>query len=383
MGKLRRLIRCFNCGDVLQSNDPEAQGYVPEDVLHAQSEKLIYCQNCYEKMRMINAGLLQEEADDDILTILEEAVAGDSYIFWVVDLTNSSGLLDHEVVEKVKGLDIIVIGTKFDMLPRLTKIESVQEYLKERFNEVGINPKRISIIGNDEELDQKKVLEYLNAYKDRDVYMIGQLGCGKTSLIDRVMKYYTNNTRRIVKTETYPNTNAQVLEIPLSKTTTLYEVPGFSLANSILGKVEKELTKFIVPQGRLDMKWIRLGEGHAFIIGSLAAFVLQSGKATSFRFYSSDKVEVKHVLSGNVKNEFSTNFIKRHVRPVSERISTFTDYDVFEYEMEDDGLLHEIAISGLGFVTFLAEGQTIRVFVPKGTAIKECQSRLRKRKKDA
>ena len=45
--------------------------------------------------------------------------------------------------------------------------------------------------------------------------------------------------------------------------------------------------------------------------------------------------------------------------------------------MEKDNKLHDIAIEGLGWVTFKATGQTIRVIAPKGASIKESLSRIR------
>ena len=380
MGKLKRLLRCFNCGEILQSKDEEKLGYIPADVLKEEGskERVVYCQNCYEKMKAINTGLLEQEADDDILLILKEAVVSEAVILWVVDLFSFNGLVNPEVAKVVKGLDVIVIGTKFDLLPRGSSIEHSAAYLKERFVEAGIEPKKVTIFGNDDDLDYDKIIK--DVYEDskgHDVYMIGSSLSGKTSLINRALKKYQNKSNRFIQTITYPNTNAQMLSIPLTKETTFYEVPGFSLVNSIYGKVEKDVAKIITPHEKVKPTYRTLGKGDGFIIGSLAAFVLESGKATVFKFYASDKVETKRALGKNVKQEFMNNYLKRGVRPVSDRISTFQDYDVFEYSMENDDKLHDIAISGLGWVTFLAKGQTIRVYLPKGVAVKECLSRVK------
>lgn len=383
MGKLSRVMRCYNCGDILQYKNKDVSGYVPEGILLQDNaeEQVIYCETCYARMKAVNTGLLEEDADDDILTILDEAVISDALILWVVDLFSFNGFLSHRVADKLNKLDVIVIGNKFDLFPRTVKEATVKLFLKERFAEVGIVPKKILVFGNSDDFDSKKVLSDLEHDRaGRDVYMIGSSVSGKTSLINKALKAYSNNSKRIIKTEIYPNTNAKILEIPFDKESTFYEVPGFSLINSTLGKVEKDVIRMIIPKEKIDVKTVHLREGDAFIIGSLGAFVLESGKYTSMKFYSSEMVEIKKVDASQVKSEFLENFVKRTVRPVSDHISQFTDYDVFEYTMEDDEELHDIGIMGLGWVTFEARGQIIRVFLPKGVAVKECLSKVRRHK---
>ena len=71
------------------------------------------------------------------------------------------------------------------------------------------------------------------------------------------------------------------------------------------------------------------------------------------------------------------NNIRRSVRPVSERLVNFHDYDMFEYAMENDKKWHDIAIEGLGWLSFIALGQIIRVRLPKDVALKESLAKIR------
>ena len=45
--------------------------------------------------------------------------------------------------------------------------------------------------------------------------------------------------------------------------------------------------------------------------------------------------------------------------------------------MENDGLSHDIAIEGLCWISFVAKGQTIRIMLPKGAALKESLAKVR------
>ena len=78
-----------------------------------------------------------------------------------------------------------------------------------------------------------------------------------------------------------------------------------------------------------------------------------------------------------VQDFIELNNKKYSLRPVSERLTSFRDYDLFEYTMENDGEHHDISIQGLGWISFVAKGQVIRVMFPKGAALKESLSKVR------
>lgn len=380
MGKVKRVLRCYHCGAVLQSRSKKEKGFIAASFLNDEKaeQQVLYCSACYEKMKAINNGFLEADADDEILKILNDAVASDALIIWVLDLFSFNGTLNPDIVKKIKNLKICVIGNKFDLFPKKIKVESMVEYLKERFEEVGITPFSIKIFKNSEDLEGDKMINDLHqARQGHDVYMIGSLASGKTSIINKGMKYYVNKSKRVIKTENYPGTSVNVLEIPLSNSSFLYELPGFSLVNSVAGKVEKDVQRMITPKSEIKVTGKTLDVDESLMIGSLAAVTLIKGKPTAFKFYSAEMVEAKKVSNKHLEAELKNNSIKKGLRPVSERYTDFTDYDLFDYTMENDGKMHDIAISGLGWVSFEARGQVIRILAPRGTALKECLSKVR------
>ena len=367
-------MRCYNCGEVLQSKSKKERGYIDASLLKSNDaeNQVLYCNSCYEKMSVINKGMLEADADDEIIKILDDAVATDAIILWAVDLFNFNGTLNPNIVKKIKNNKIAVLGTKRDLFSKRIKDETFVTYLRERFNDVGIEPIGIFLFGNEENINADKYVKMLNdARQGHDVYMIGSVACGKTSIISRMLKSYSNPSKRVIKSVTYPGTSARMLEIPLSNSSFCYEVPGFSLCTSVLGKVEKEVVKQITPRKKVDEHIRSLVEGETVMLGSLAAFSLIKGKPLSIKLYAGEMVELKKVLTKNVVSAITDNITRRLVRPVSDRFTTFTDYDLFEYTMENDGKVHDIAISGLGWISFVAKGQIIRVLLPKGVAVKE------------
>ena len=382
MGKIRRVMRCFHCGAVLQSKKKAESGFIEKALLDDENSinRVLYCHNCYEKMKAINTGMLETDTDDDILRILDDAVATDAVVVWVVDLFAFNGTLNPDVVKKVKKLNVVVIGTKMDLFPtKRTTPEEMKQFVIDRFTEVGINPAAVIIVGNTEKLPVEELLQKLTKLrKGHDVYMLGTVTSGKTSLINKMLKSYTNKSKRQITSEEYPGTSVKVLDIPLTNSSSFYELPGFSLNTSVCGKVEKDVLKFIVPKKEIKVQREILDEGDSLVVGSLAGFAMIKGKPTSFYFYGSEGCEVRKMKYHKIDAFLQENVIKRSYRPVSERFSFFTDYDVFEYQMEADNKEHDIAVTGLGWVRFTGRGQIIRVICPHGVAIKESLSKVEK-----
>ena len=340
--------------------------------------QVLYCQKCFDVMKGINTGALEQNIDKATTKILNDAVATDAYIVWVVDLFTFNGTLNPDVVAKIKKLKIAVIGTHRDLFSSLIKDEVLERFLAERFGEYGIKPDSITILGSEEDADIEALMnKYNKARQAHDIYIIGIKSSGKTVLINKMLKHYENKTKWPIKTENYRGTNVKVMSIPLSNSSFIYELPGFSLATSVVGKVEKDVQKLIIPRRRIETHYRTLSKGDALIAGSLAYFELYSGKPTAIKFYCSEGVEIKKISASKVDEFLEENNRKRYLRPVSERINNFRDYDFFEYVMENDGKMHDISVEGLGWISFVAKGQIIRVMFPKGSALKESLAKLR------
>lgn len=379
MGKQSRVLRCYHCGAILQCENEKEKGYIiPESLHRATPIQIIYCDRCFETMKAFNNSELEQKVDQEVLKILDDAFATDALIIWVVDLFSFNGTLNSEIAKKVKKLNVIVVGNKRDLFPLNVKDESLVEYLNTTFNAYGIKPKSVRLLGATNKIDSKELIDSVNtARKGHDVYMIGNSTSGKTSIINRAMKGFENKTSRQIKTITYPGTNVNVLEIPLSRSSFFYELPGISQTTSATGKLEKDVVRQIVPKKAVKLITRTMSAGDALMVGSLAAFEIIKGKTTNYRFYSAEGVETRKVQSKKLDDYINENNIRRFARPVSERLVSFLDYDMFEYAMENDKKWHDIAIEGLGWLSFIAQGQMIRVRLPKGVALKESIAKIK------
>ena len=88
MGKVKRVLRCYNCGAVLQSRKQSEKGFVSAEILdnYQGDGQILYCQKCFDIMKGVNTGALEQNMDKATAKILDDAAATDAFIIWVVDL---------------------------------------------------------------------------------------------------------------------------------------------------------------------------------------------------------------------------------------------------------------------------------------------------------
>ncbi|MBE6142208.1 MAG: hypothetical protein E7175_05170 [Erysipelotrichaceae bacterium] len=374
-----RVRRCFHCGAVLQTKNSKEPGYILEStIVNNKPDALLYCNRCYSKVKALNYSELDVDVDEDLKKILKDALATDAMMIWVVDLFAFNGVLNPDIVKIAKKLDVCVLATKRDLFPRVVKNEYLTRFLEERFNEYGIKPIATHIFGHESDINPKELLDKLNTLrKGRDIYMVGSVTSGKTTIINKILTGYVNKSKWAIKSEFYKDTKSKVLEVPLSNSSFLYELPGFPLSTSTLSKVEKENVKALTPRKSIKVSQRSMIKNDAILAGNLVQFSMIKGKPCIVKLYAAEGVEIKKCKIVQIPEVLEENNRKRNIRPYSENFTDFSDYDVFDYEMENDGKFHDISIQGFGWFTFVGKGQVFRVQFPKGVAVKEYLSKVR------
>ncbi|MCD8204286.1 MAG: hypothetical protein LUC16_00445 [Coprobacillus sp.] len=380
MARAKRLIRCYRCGRTLQTSDPTQPGYIKEDLLSeiSVSDRILYCQECYDEMIKLNNSKLDLTVGDEICSILDRAVNTDAEIIYVVNLFTFNGTLPNDVAEKIKRLNVLVVGTKVDLFNSKKDITPrLIEWLRERFEEYDIHPLQIRVTGKGDKYSGEDFVRFADEYREgRDVYIIGDIGSGKTSLINKGLTGFQNNSNWSITRTSFPGTSERILAIPLSNSSFIYEVPGFPLSHNVVTLVEKEVARAITPKKEVKVVRKAMKSGECLMIGNIASYHLYSGEDTVVNVYTAENVECKVIPSYRYEPTFNRNKDKKEIRPVSEKLSHFMDFDLFEYDMENDGLMHDIAIEGLGWISFVGRGQVFYVYLPHLSALRESRSKI-------
>lgn len=376
MGKMSRVLRCNNCGEILQSDNINLPGYIPS-LIQKDTNRVLYCENCYQK-RKVNRGELSSSIDDNSFKILSDARKNNSLIVLIIDIFSFNGVIKKTIIDLIKDIPLIIVANKKDLLPLKSNDEQIIKFIKSRFNEYEIEPLDILIISTNKGYNFEAIKEKIkNHAENKNVYIIGEKGSGKTAIINRLLKTYKNTTNRPIQTSKYKDIDVKVLTMPIDEHTNAYELDGFSLDDSIYGALERNIvSRYILLKKCVKARKFHLKEGDTLLLGGIAMIALKQGDNSEIKAYFNDKIEIKKMPLSKEKIFFKTNLINKNLLPVSDLLQDFSNFDLFQYEMENDNLDHEIGIKGLGFIIFKGLGQTIYIMVPKGVAIKEGIPRL-------
>lgn len=370
MDEIKRILRCYKCDAILQDEDPNTIGYISSDILNNHKSEILMCNDCFNKL-IFKPGPVLEDLDDDFYSILDDARATDSLIVLVLDLFSFEGFASDKFKKALDSSNVIVVGNKRDLLPKELDDEVLKEHIRHRFRKAcNFNVQEVILTSSIDNYNIDVLLERIDKIRARhDVYVVGFPHSGKTSLVNCLLKHFKNKTTRVISTIEYPGTKVRVFEIPLDRTSNLYDVPSMGSANSIVDRLEPAVVNQIIFKKPVDIKSTYLTQGSAIAFGGLARVDLIKGTKTSVKIFVSDKVELKTIRGkGQIDDIFYSMINKKSLKPISKYLSTYDDFDMYDVTIAQDGD-RDIGILGLGWISFKGNAQTFRVTVPKGVYI--------------
>lgn len=381
MSKLNIIRRCYNCGAILQNDNPEGEGYVAEKKLLSSSlDRVLFCDKCY-KDSGYNLEPHEASVSEDFLTMLKDAAASDALIVYVIDLCYFEASFVSAVSSIIKTNPILVIANKRDLLPKEANDEYLKEYVAHRFRVASIPLKSTEVILTSLVCfgDTGPIAKRIDEMRRRhDVYIIGARGAGKSLFFSSFLRTFNNPSRLPITTSSYPGTKLSVMQIPLDNSSTLYDTPGTSLENFIYGKLEGPVASSLIAGNQFKMKKIALGKGDIVALGSLAFVKLEQSedKREEVHLFLPSVVEIKtYGGSKDADAVISKLLEKKPLPPSSALLKTVKDFDVFEFAVEEEGM-RDLGIAGLGWFSFVGKKQVFRLYVPRGVTIYTSRSKI-------
>lgn len=370
MSQISQIRRCYNCGAVLQSNDPTKEGYVSKEVLENGSQNFLFCNKCFE-MERFQPKTNEPVVSEDLLTIVKDAKKKDALLVYVINLFSFEAGFSRKINEIISGMNILVVANKFDLMPKGTNEEETREYVAHRFRAEGVHVEKDNIaLANafDDDTAHTIIAQIYELKNGKDVYIIGSKLAGKTTLIDSFIRVYKNLSQSNIVSEIYPGTGSRVLQLPMSSKTTLYEIPDIPYNNSVLYGLDAANTKRVYVTKPVEYTDITIREDEVLYFGGMAFLELVDGKRTQLRCYFNEGMQFKRHSNKKCEENFVKAIAKKAVKPYCSKIKSVKDLDVFEIKVTESNY-RDIGIQGLGWFNFLAKGQTFRIYVPKGVSI--------------
>ena len=241
--------KCIGCGSVLQDKNISKIGYT-EDI----NKPL--CERCF-KLKYYGEYQSVNLNNDDYKEILD-SIPKDSLLVYITSLLN----INLDYVDKFKN--VLLVLTKKDLLPKSTKDFKLIEYIKKHTNNY-IDIEVVSAVKN-YNLDSllNKIKKYSN---NKEIYFVGMTNSGKSTLINSLIKNYTEESTEIT-TSIYPSTTLDKITITMGDIK-IIDTPGLLSEKSILNKLTLKEIKKITPKKELKPRSYQINKETSLIIDNM------------------------------------------------------------------------------------------------------------------
>jgi len=203
----------------------------------------------------------------------------------------------------------------------------------------------IVVVSPNKNYNIDELLHVIKKYKtSKNVYVVGHTNVGKSTLINKLMKNYSENECELTISP-LPSTTLNKITIKLSEDLTLIDTPGLIDRGNIVNYVDPCLLKKINPKKEIKPKTYQIKKGQCLIIGNLIRVDYVEGGKNSFTVFMSNDMKVQRF---NLQKQDGLK-------------------DLCPNEL--DVLYHEdVVVNGLGFIKIVEKAKVI-IYADKNVEI--------------
>lgn len=301
--------KCIGCGVILQSDNINKEGYV-DDI----NKKI--CERCF---RLKYYGEYRKVTLDnkDYQTILDN-IPINALVVYLTSVLN----LNLDIVNKFNN--VIIVLTKKDLLPKSVKDYKLIDYVSKMTS----NYLDIEVISSLKNYNLDNLINKIKKYnKNNEVYFVGNTNSGKSTLINKLIKNYTDNDLEVT-TSMYPSTTLNKIEINLDDFKVV-DTPGLVSEGSIINYLDQKEIKRITPKKEIKPRSYQLKGSGSLIIDN----------KVRINYYSDNNITI--YLANNL------NIVKTSLNNI-----TLTDGIKREFILKRN---EDIVIEDLCFIKFTKE----------------------------
>lgn len=311
--------KCLGCGVELQDENMLLDGYT----VNLEND---LCQRCF---RLKNYGEYQAttKTNEEYQQILEAVGKTKDLVVYVTDVLNvEQDLYD---IRKFLPNKILLVLNKRDVIPKSVKDEKLIQYFKDKYDFFN----DMVVVSCEKNMNIDHLLNRIKFFQvTKQVYVVGHTNAGKSSLINKLIKNYSDSKQELTISP-LPSTTLNLINIEINDYLTIIDTPGLIDEGSITNYVDNELLKIITPKKEIKTKTYQLRRGQSIIIGDLVRIDYVDGEKNSFTLYISNDIKTKRIISS--RHDDLKNLAKR----------------TYQLPFNQD-----IVIKGLGFIKVVNRG---------------------------
>ena len=211
---------CHGCGVLLQTQDPNRPGYLPDHDMKV-------CQRCF-RLTHYNDALHLTVSTQDYVRMLSELKTKRALILLMVDVLDFPSSLFPDLYQLLSHRSVVlIVGNKVDLLSDAEKGEMWTKYSEFILSEAkhsslqGCKIKGVHFISAKTGRGMDKLIDYImKDWGNRgDIYLLGCTNVGKSSLFNQLMKFICGSDKldhtSPATISRWPGTTLDLLKFPL------------------------------------------------------------------------------------------------------------------------------------------------------------------------
>lgn len=353
--------RCPGCGVMLQTEDPNALGYIPPEAL---SREEVRCQRCF-RIKHYQDIMEVEIEPEQYRQIVEQIARQKALVVQVVDLFDVSGSWIPGLARTIGRQPLLLVGNKLDLLPRDVNLKRLEQWLMRQARLEGIFPDDVHLVSSKNGQGFEELTEKLKRMRgDLDVLVLGATNVGKSTFINRL--FGGGSFSGEITTSPYPGTTLDTIRLKMDDGGEIVDTPGLVNRRRLIHYLTPDELKRVVPRSRMRPKVYQLKPRQTLFFGGLARMDFLQGTPSSFVCYLSRELEPHRT-----KLERADDLYRQHLGgllspPSQETLERLPPPKRYTYTLRGK---EDIAISGLGWVCVVGEVAEVRVQVPEGIEV--------------
>jgi 30S ribosome assembly GTPase len=358
-------LRCEGCGALLQREDPGSIGYIPEA---AFGKSPLVCQRCF-RIKNYNDMSSVTLNQDDFLRMLGSVAAKKALVVHIVDVFDFEGSLIAGLQRFIGNNPVLLVVNKIDLLPKVSNWNRIRNWVQRQVKENGLKVADTLLVSARNNHGFDRLIEMVGKLREgRDVYVVGATNVGKSTLINRLIRDYSDLESELTVSQ-YPGTTLDLVEIPLEDGRSIIDTPGIVYRHRLTELLPKQYIRSVLPEKPLKPMIYQLNEGQTLFFGAMARFDFVKGARQSFTCYLSSSVNIHRTKLERADELYAEHKGELLTPPVLEDVELLPAWVKHPVRVRP-GSETEILISGLGWITVNnRDGADLVIHAPKGVKV--------------
>lgn len=357
---------CEGCGVPLQSEHPDAPGYVPAHVMNRGDQ--VICRRCYRINNYGKEDLGVQVDEEDAWAMVLDVVGTVDAAVMVVDIVDFEGCYIPTLARSIQRLFVAV--NKVDLLPTKTPPEEAAAWVADRLSADRIAYEGVFPISASEGYGVRVLYEAVKKAAGRKgrVGLVGATNVGKSTLLSRWLKGSGEEGPTISR---FPGTTLGVIEREVGRSELeIVDTPGLVTKGRLTDILCHSCAARLVPEKPISSKLVKLSAGHTVVIGGLAAITpLDLGEEERIALVFAGGEAPIH----RIKELRLDRWLKGEAVPGQSLLCgscrSTVGKDGWEQVILDVDEFEDVAVHGLGWMSPRRSGFRVRVTVPAGTMV--------------